>query len=80
MDTREEIAREKWIQSHMYLCCTCKYHKSNYCDNPDGEFTGMEVWSIDSCDDWTEKNWAERIRDERLQTLRTLQATEKRER
>lgn len=48
MDTREELARDQWIQDHLYECETCKWslEESLMCEQCDGSL-------------WVERNWAE---------------------
>ena len=57
MDTPEEIARDKFIQSHWEMCGTCKY-KKRYCENQMSEYYGDMVDDNDTCGEWRErKKW-----------------------
>ena len=52
MDTPMEIAEEKWIDKHLFMCGTCKYKKKGYCNNPDSECIDEIVDDNCSCDNY----------------------------
>ena len=47
MDTRDEIARDEWIQENKFTCKTCRFNPTDdpVCTECEGQF-------------WSEKDWA----------------------
>lgn len=72
MDTAEEIVRDKWVQDHLRMCGTCEHKGYGICRNADSYLCGELVGSTDMCDEWSMRDEARTISDQRRKTYEKL--------